>query len=68
MSAPSTTSKFGAGDRQNLNSDSFERRVRIVIAIISHDHTGTQGQHIIAVIPLFSGALFLRVATGWDDL
>lgn len=61
MTAAATTAKFRSAQGDDLDPGLAQKRVCMGVAVVGHDHTGFEGDDIIAVIPLLT-RLFIAVA------
>ena len=60
--------QFSPRNAEHVDAFGAQGGVGVVVAVVTDHHTGAQGQHVVAVIPLFAG-LFERVrAAGGNEL
>ncbi len=67
MSATATTAELGGTDLDDFDASVAKLGIGVFIAIVSHDHTGLQGNHVVGVIPLLTRR-GIGIASGFYDV
>ncbi len=68
MATAAPSAQFGARNGAHLDASCLQRSIGVVVAVVSNDHTRTQAENVVAVIPLLSLALLFGIAAGWHHL
>ncbi len=61
---PAPATQFIAGNRKDGNAGFVVFFVGPDVALVAHHHAGTQGEHVIGVIPLFALSFKCVAASG----